>query len=1637
MPEKLNVIALISGGKDSLYTTLHCLKNGHKVVALANLYPPPRPGRPGAKGDEAEEDEDLDSYMYQTVGYSMIPLYESALDIPLFREEIRGSAIDTSRDYYYRPDPNIGDGTDQAQNNEKGQDETESIYRLLRRVMDAHPEANSVCAGAVLSTYQRTRIENVALRLNLIPLAWLWMYPYLPPPVQRGNYDAGPCATASRVPVTGLLDDMAACGCEARIIKVASGGLDEDNLWGDLASKDGAVRRSMVKKLGRFLEEGVEAAVLGEGGEYESLALDGPQVLWKRKIQVDSVESKVGEAGVAFLTIRGARCVEKEAVPENGDKPTLDDVRVPRIFDDEFKRVLDATKVHCVKQDPSPFQRQITKKYEGAAVYSKGTGVCLNVYNITAPEAGNGASKQMEGIKDKLATLLSSQKKVDGQALTADDAIYATILLRSMGDFAPVNTIYSKLFTLPNPPARATVACGDSLPIGVDIMVSFTLYLGERSLRQALHVQSRSYWAPANIGPYSQAVYAPVQSNSGAMQTGGFVYIAGQIPLMPSSMQIFPPSEETEGPLTTFSSQAVLSLQHLWRIGKAMEVKWWMGAVVFLSTGDEVRSKAAAAWTIWEQMNEDRSTEDLEDDDDSSNFDVWNMKYGRQYGQPKTEVTTRPLPDFNIVKGKLTIPSFFAVEVDELPRGSSIEWQGLGLKASSIALVYDQVDELQIMHASGPDFGSYTSIAITAKPDIDFRASMQKARRIAADKLSQGSTFSHMAIYTPYAAELDVWDGQSSEWTKFGERKYLLIGVWVKNGSKPSPSGLLRNRFEQNLQLLYDGMATHELTNEGEPECPSAIEIAQEARSHRLPQRSPHPYHRWNQDNATTSTTDSGESLYAWRKPFKTPSDSGTEADDEANGVLKRLPAPPVSRRIEYRFKRGDGEEVITERKGHGNLAVSRRSKKRRAGTPDTEELEFHISIGARLRIEVLRRICETGLILGVAFTVMLRRGVRSVVKAWLIGPSCGGLVLLNIILSLSSLPAATIPLYDFGSYSAMHWLITATPLLISESLPCHSLKQSMLELGLEPELLILIFPLQKSTISIVEYLVTSSLLPTEVQLLGTALINVLLVSQSPQAQILKALVWLGGLCIFVTCKHMLLWEVTLARIPSWKFRRASIQTTDDEHILSAIDRQVCHTLSHPFSADQASESESQVDVARTRGRRASVLYNNFTKLMTAEVDLDKRIFKRSGSTQQSVSMVENDTKNEGSMDSVDDRTQLSRTSSQHIQFSSKAGGTTPIRRTTTKGGRRKRMIPPSMRAFLSLTTEQATIRKWAYAAYSYVMVILIIMVPVRWYVGNYALGGREPFGWAVGYLFGNIPSLRFTLLLWGMEVWACIPPRTYDSSASCHLGWVEHLRRDTVGEANTRLFLCGYCILMLVFGLSLVSRLSRVVEVDTRRKIFHGMMVAMFFPTVFIDPAFVALSCSLVLAIFLLLELFRASQVPPLARELSSFLAPYVDGRDHRGPVIVSHIFLMLGCALPLLLSLAGTPHVGTAPWEGWEVESRDISMVSGIVCVGMGDAAASLVGRRYGQRRWFWGGDKSIEGSLAFAAAVFVGLVTARIWLVVGGWETDVHWLLTIAKSAFAAVASSFMEAVLTGGNDNVVVPLVLWLLVRGLRL
>jgi dolichol kinase len=85
------------------------------------------------------------------------------------------------------------------------------------------------------------------------------------------------------------------------------------------------------------------------------------------------------------------------------------------------------------------------------------------------------------------------------------------------------------------------------------------------------------------------------------------------------------------------------------------------------------------------------------------------------------------------------------------------------------------------------------------------------------------------------------------------------------------------------------------------------------------------------------------------------------------------------------------------------------------------------------------------------------------------------------------------------------------------------------------------------------------------------------------------------------------------------------------------------------------------------------------------------------------------------------------------------------------------------------------------------------------------------------------------------------------------------------------------------------------------------------------------------------------------------------------------------------------------------------------------MGDAAAAVVGRRYGQVRWP-GQQKTLEGSLALAV---VGFVSA--WLLSQLPVPGVEPALPIGRLALGAFAAAAAEALPIPPNDNIRVPLL----------
>lgn len=235
----MQIVALVSGGKDSTMNMLKCVEAGHQIVCLLNLFPPFSNSNNDPGSDEKRE---LDSYMYQSVGSEAIEEFARCMQLPLIRCPIRGRPQDLSYDY--------------TNAEEHAGDEVEDLYDALRQVLERFPEVKGVSSGAIWSSYQKNRVEQVCDRFGLTSLAYLW---------EREQ--------------VGLLQEMIDSRITAILIKVAAAGLTRDDLGKTLQE---AQPRLVA------LKERYGINVCGEGGEFESLTLDCPLFAKERLEVVDA-----------------------------------------------------------------------------------------------------------------------------------------------------------------------------------------------------------------------------------------------------------------------------------------------------------------------------------------------------------------------------------------------------------------------------------------------------------------------------------------------------------------------------------------------------------------------------------------------------------------------------------------------------------------------------------------------------------------------------------------------------------------------------------------------------------------------------------------------------------------------------------------------------------------------------------------------------------------------------------------------------------------------------------------------------------------------------------------------------------------------------------------------------------------------------------------------------------------------------------------------------------------------------------------------------------------------------------------------------------------------------------------------------
>ncbi|XP_049681086.1 diphthine--ammonia ligase isoform X3 [Accipiter gentilis] len=445
----MRVVALISGGKDSCYNMMQCVAAGHQIVALANLRPAENTG----------QTDELDSYMYQTVGHHAIDLYADALDLPLYRGFIKGTSVNTGRVYT----------TCQ-------QDEVEDLYHLMKLVKDKEG-VEGVSVGAILSDYQRVRVEDVCRRLNLQPLAYLW----------RRKQEI-------------LLKEIISSNIQAIIIKVAAFGLDPDKHLGKTLDQMEPDLLELSEKYG--------VHVCGEGGEYETFTLDCP--LFKKKIAVDSAKVVVHSAD-AFAPVAYLRFLKLHLENKGESSGTFmanscscelscddDDIFPSSEEDEPQKSILVLWK--SLKHNTLDFTKMFGSSGKSPSGYQWFSGITAHFL----PSKGKNAQ---EAAREAFSSLRAN---MTSEGLKLKDIILVHLYMKSMKDFNVINSVYVTQFDL-CPPARVCVEtllpdgvlfCIDCLTHKYDIATDDVL----RDEKLVMHVQSISHWAPASIGPYSQSI---------------------------------------------------------------------------------------------------------------------------------------------------------------------------------------------------------------------------------------------------------------------------------------------------------------------------------------------------------------------------------------------------------------------------------------------------------------------------------------------------------------------------------------------------------------------------------------------------------------------------------------------------------------------------------------------------------------------------------------------------------------------------------------------------------------------------------------------------------------------------------------------------------------------------------------------------------------------------------------------------------------------------------------------------------------------------------------------------------------------------------------------------------------------------
>lgn len=225
----MRIAVLFSGGKDSCYSLWAVLNQGWDVKYLVTMLP--------ARSD---------SWMFHHPCVGLTKLQAEAMGIKHITRTTSGEK----------------------------EKELEDLIAAIRPIKD---EVDGLVSGAILSRYQKDRIDAVCKELGLKSVTPLW----------HKNEER-------------LLNDEINAGFEIVITAVAAAGLDKSWL-GRKLDKEAIYE---LKKL----QEKYGINISGEGGEFESFVLDGP--IFKKRLKLLETE-KVWAGDSGYLMVKNSKLIYK------------------------------------------------------------------------------------------------------------------------------------------------------------------------------------------------------------------------------------------------------------------------------------------------------------------------------------------------------------------------------------------------------------------------------------------------------------------------------------------------------------------------------------------------------------------------------------------------------------------------------------------------------------------------------------------------------------------------------------------------------------------------------------------------------------------------------------------------------------------------------------------------------------------------------------------------------------------------------------------------------------------------------------------------------------------------------------------------------------------------------------------------------------------------------------------------------------------------------------------------------------------------------------------------------------------------------------------------------------------------------